>query len=238
MLTIKNNNFIGKIDLKGAYITDLSYKGKKVLFDRSQIRLGDSMKIRGGMHVCAPNFSDDKILNELKSHGFGRNLTWKVLDCGEDFLDLGLRGVGTYEKVDFEISYKLEEDGLRTRLLIKNKGTSPVPVAPAFHPYFRTSFDELVISDLVIDKESLPSSIFVDRENLSFKTKDFEIAILACENVGVYTLWSDFLDDYICLEPTYNGKSFADEDKTPFVLESGKDFGQSFLIRVRENQDN
>lgn len=71
--------------------------------------------------MCS-NFSDDKILNELNSHGFGRNLTWKVLDCGEDFLDLGLRGVGTYEKVDFEISYKLEEDGLRTRLLIKTRG--------------------------------------------------------------------------------------------------------------------
>lgn len=97
-----------------------------------------------------------------------------------------------------------------------------MPVAPAFHPYFRTSFDELVISDLVIDKEALPSSIFVDRKNLSFRTKDFEIAILDCENVGVYTLWSDFWMSISALSQPTMAKVLPMKTKRPLSLNQGR----------------
>lgn len=53
--------------------------------------------------------------------------------------------------------------------------------------------------------------------------------------MSVYTIWSDFLGEYICLEPTYNGKSFMDFDKEVYYLNPNETFTQSFDIVVKEN---
>lgn len=235
MKTIKNNKLEAHINLDGAYVEDLSYGEKSVFFPKSRLKMADSYKIRGGMHVCAPNFSDDNLLKELKSHGFGRDLTWKSLEEAEDHLLLGLDGIGSYEKVSFKISYKLVDNKLEVKLIVENKDDKKVPLAPAFHPYFKTSYEDLDISGVSINKEDLPDSIFLDKKDLSFKTKDFAIDIIGKENVSVYTIWSDFLGEYICLEPTYNGKSFMDLDKKVYYLNPNETFTQSFDILVKEN---
>lgn len=234
MKTIKNKKLAAHINLDGAYVEDLSYGGDSIFFPKSRLKLADSYKIRGGMHVCAPNFSDDKLLNELPSHGFGRDKKWEVKDYGKDYLKLGLKGLGSYDKVYFEISYKLLEDGLRTKLTIENKGEKSLPLAPAFHPYFATSFEDLSLREYKIEKKDLPDSIFIEASSMEFAKADMKVEIKGSKNVGTFTLWSDFLDDYICIEPTYNGKSFLDDKLEPFYLEEGKTFVQEFDILIKD----
>lgn len=233
METIKNKKLAAHINLDGAYVEDLSYGGESVFFPKSRLKLVDSYKIRGGMHVCAPNFSDDKLLNELPSHGFGRDENWEVKDYGKDYLKLGLKGLGSYDEIYFEISYKLLEDGLRTKLTIENKGEKSLPLAPAFHPYFATSFEDLSLRDYKIEKKDLPDSIFISADSMFFTMADREVEIKGIENIGTFTLWSDFLDDYICIEPTYNGKSFLDDNLEPFYIKEGKTFVQEFDILIK-----
>lgn len=233
MKIIKNNNLRAQINEEGAYVEKFTYKDKNIFFDKKSLPLGDSYKIRGGMHVCAPNFSDDKLLNELPSHGFGRDKRWEVKDYGKDYLKLELTGLGSYDKVSFEISYKVLEDGLRTKLTIENKGEGKVPLASAFHPYFATSFEDLSLRDYKIEKKDLPDSIFISADSMFFTMANREVEIKGIENIGTFTLWSDFLDDYICIEPTYNGKSFLDDNLEPFYIEEGKTFVQEFDILIK-----
>lgn len=233
MKIIKNNNLRAQINEEGAYVEKFTYEDKNIFFDKKSLPLGDSYKIRGGMHVCAPNFSDDKLLNELPSHGFGRDKRWEVKDYGKDYLKLELTGLGSYDKVSFEISYKVLEDGLRTKLTIENKGEGKVPLAPAFHPYFATSFEDLSLRDYKIEKKDLPDSIFISADSMFFTMANREVEIKGIENIGTFTLWSDFLDDYICIEPTYNGKSFLDDKLEPFYIEEGKTFVQEFDILIK-----
>lgn len=233
MIEIKNKNIFAQINEEGAYVEKFTFLNEQVFFDKKKLSLGDSLKIRGGMHVCAPNFSDDNLLRELPSHGFGRDRKWQVIEKREDFLRLRLDGYGTYEKVSFEISYKLEENGLLTRLVIDNKSEGKVPVAPAFHPYFKTKFEELELVGHTIDKKDLPASIFIPAKDMTFRTKKREIKIVGEENVGLFTLWTDFLDSYICIEPTYNGKSFLDDKLSPYYLGKDQSFIQEFKIIIR-----
>ena len=233
MKIINNKNLCAHINEEGAYVESFTFKDKEVFFDKKSLPLGDSYKIRGGMHVCAPNFSDDKLLNELPSHGFGRDKRWEVKDYGKDYLKLELTGLGSYDKVSFEISYKVLEDGLRTKLTIENKGEGKVPLAPAFHPYFATSFEDLSLRDYKIEKKDLPDSIFISADSMFFTMANREVEIKGIENIGTFTLWSDFLDDYICIEPTYNGKSFLDDNLEPFYIEEGKTFVQEFDILIK-----
>lgn len=233
MRIINNKNLRANINEEGAYVESFIFKDKEVFFDKKSLPLGDSLKIRGGMHVCAPNFSDDKLLNELPSHGFGRDESWKVVDYGNDYLKLGLKGLGSYKDVYFEISYKLLEDGLKTRLTIENKGEGKIPLAPAFHPYFATKFEDLKLYGHDIEKKDLPDSIFIDTDSITFSKADMEVQVKGNENVGTFTVWTDFLDDYICIEPTLNGKSFLDDDLEPLYLDGGKTFVQEFDILIK-----
>lgn len=234
MKIINNKNLCAHINEEGAYVESFTFKDKEVFFDKKSLPMGDSYKIRGGMHVCAPNFSDDKLLDELPSHGFGRDKKWEVKDYGKDYLKLELKGLGPYDKVYFEISYKLLEDGLRTELTIENKGEKSLPLAPAFHPYFATSFEDLSLRDYKIEKKDLPDSIFIETSSMEFVKADMKVEIKGSKNIGTFTLWSDFLDNYICIEPTYNGKSFLDDDLEPFYIEEGKTFVQEFDILIKD----
>ncbi|MDO5046939.1 MAG: aldose epimerase [Anaerococcus sp.] len=234
MKEITNGKLKAYINEEGAYLERLSFMDKKIFFDKSHLKDGGSMKVRGGMHVCAPNFSIDKLLNELPAHGFARDLRWDILREDEESLSLTLAGIKSYEDVYFTISYRLSDNKLNTRLKIENKASEDKLIAPAFHPYFNTSFENLTLDDYQIKREDLPGSIFISSPDMTFKTEDFAIKIKGLSNVNTYTLWTDFLDDYVCLEPTFNGVSFSDENLDPFSLGPGQSFIQEFDIIVDE----
>ena len=233
MKTLRKDKLELDIDLKGAWIKRFSKDGKDIFFPYKEMEIGGVHKLRGGMHVCAPNFGPDEILGELAQHGYGRDENWDIIEEGEDFISLGLSGQGSYENVDFSLSYRLTENKLVTEFIATNKGEDARPINPAFHPYFYTKDCNIEIEDFNLNKDKLPDSMTDESQNESIKTSNFDIDIIGEQGVGTYIIWSDFGDDYVCVEPSYNGMSFRENNLEPYDLKAGQTFVQKFEIVIK-----
>ena len=72
---LKNSVASLNINTNGAYIDNFEVKGVPIFFPKVMVKIGDILKVRGGMHVCTPNFGLDKRLDTLPAHGFGSSQT-------------------------------------------------------------------------------------------------------------------------------------------------------------------
>ncbi|MBM0045672.1 aldose epimerase [Anaerococcus sp. mt242] len=232
-ISLKNSLASLEVNTNGAYIDNFEVKDIPIFFPKVMVKIGDILKIRGGMHVCAPNFGVDDTLNSLPSHGFGRDLLWEVLEQRESFIKLSLEGVESYKDVKFTVVYELDGPNLLLNLMIENISDEEKLVAPGFHPYFYAHDHSVVINDRSIDKKELPNSICEDSSNEKFKLNDKQIEIIGIKNINKYVFWSDFKGDYICIEPTYNGNAFDDKEKDIYHLKSNEIFEISCEIRVK-----
>lgn len=233
MKTLKKDKLELDLDLQGAWVKRFDKDGKHIFFPFKEIEINGARKLRGGMHVCAPNFGPDEILNELPQHGYGRDEEWEVVEEGEDYIKLSLKGQGSYENVTFNLTYVLKDDRLITEFIATNEGEAQKLINPAFHPYFYTKDANIDIDDFTIVREELPTPMTDDKESESFRTSEFSIKILGHQGVGTYILWTDFADDYLCVEPSYNGFSFKKNDLKPYELNKGASFIQKFEIIIK-----
>ena len=231
-LTLENSISYVEINSNGAYIDTFEVNGKSIFFPKLMVKIKDQLKVRGGMHVCAPNFGEDNIFHNLGNHGFARDLIWEIVDYGNDFAKLSLDGIDIYEDVKFIIYYKLNKTDLFAKLLIENNSNKQVLIAPGFHTYFYADHRDIVINDRKIDKGQLPESIIYESFNENFITDDNKIFIEGLENINEFVFWSDFKGDYICVGPTYKAMAFKEDSREPFKLEAGKRFEQSINIKV------
>lgn len=133
---------------RGALVSALSVRGREVLFmDRST--LVDSAKsVRGGIPLLFPfagRLADDRLVycgNVMKQHGFARNKAWGVVEQRAGFARLSLEDDPQTRAV-YPHAFRLEQavtllpQGLQLELLVHNKGTTPMPLSPGWHPYFR-----------------------------------------------------------------------------------------------------
>lgn len=62
---------------------------------------------------------------------------------------------------------------------------------------------------------------------------DYEINIRGKVNVNEFVLWTDFRDNYICIEPTYNSIAFNDKDRKPYTLLCDESFLMDFDIEIK-----
>ena len=231
--TIKNENLEVCINTFGGYIESFTYKNNPVFFPKLLIKIKDSLKTRGGMHPCLPNFGEDEYLN-LNVHGFGRDEFWEIIEKDENKIKLKLKGIETYKNVDFYIDYEIEKDKLKTYLRVDNKSNDKKLIAPGFHPYFYTGEEKIKFENFEIDEKKLFDTIFIDRDFLKFTLKNKEISINT-KNAGRFAIWTDFYGQYICIEPTFNGKSFIKKEKDePFILKKDQSFNMAFEIQAKE----
>jgi galactose mutarotase-like enzyme len=141
---------------RGALVTSFRVSNRELLFlDAST--LGDASKnVRGGIPVLFPSpgklendvFNRNGRQGSMKQHGFARNLPWDVADAGNvtegaPAAAATLTLVSTPETLsqypwDFraDFAFLLEGTTLRITQRIRNTGTSPMPFALGFHPYF------------------------------------------------------------------------------------------------------
>lgn len=231
-ITLENSISHVEINSSGAYIDTFEVKGKSIFFPKVMVKIGDQLKVRGGMHLCAPNFGEDKILYSLENHGFARDLNWQFIDYGEDFAKLSLDGIGLYEGIKFIIDYKLSHTNLFAKLLIENNSNKQVLLAPGFHPYFYAEHKAIFINNKKIDKNQLPNSIIDNSFKESFVTNGNKIFIEGLKNINEFVFWSDFKGDYLCIEPTYKSIAFKDDNGGAYRLKPGKKFEQSINIKV------
>ena len=229
-ISLENSLAKIKVNPNGGYIDHYDVLGKHIFFPRLMTKIGNRLKVRGGMHPCLPNFGQDKSLNTLPSHGFGRDLVWQVLIQREDYVKLALDGIDDYEGVRFFLTYELEGANLLASIDIENNSNEAKLVAPGFHPYFYADRGGFAINGKDLDRKDLPNSIYIKAKDSSFIVNSNNIEIIGEENVNQYIVWSDFVGDYICVEPTFSANSFENLKEEVYKLNKGQTF--SLVIKI------
>jgi len=210
------------VDLEGSWLTNLSDENGDVLFPRRTLIAPDgSKKIRGGNHVCVPNFGPGG-KSGLAQHGFGRSSVWEVTDKTDQSLLLTLKeGEGEYRDVTSLMTHQMAEKMLLSTLEVTNNGPKDVAVAPGFHPYLMIGEDEtsITVDGKKYELDELLEVIFITGNEHVVKTASATFTMKSDE-MAVWGIWTDQLGPYICIEPTLNG--FAFENGTAEMLPPGK----------------
>lgn len=220
------------IDPIGGWMTNLSDEYGDVLFPKRSLKTADGgTKVRGGCHVCLPNFGPGGDSSQPQ-HGYGRTSQWQVSGKTRSSALLTLAsGEGGYEGVSAKLSYQLTERELAMRLTLANGGDTTLEVAPAFHPYFSLNSDEatVAVDDEVYQLDELADTGFIDGNAHALKTmgRSFE---LYSDELRRWALWTDRLGAYVCVEPTENGFAFA-ERLTKKQLKPNQEFSWNFTLK-------
>ena len=215
------------IDTAGAYVTKLAADGQPILFTRQ--RIGD--KLRGGSHVCLPNFGPD-VSGELAQHGFGRVVDWKLTKDEPNIKELTLPSIaGVYTGLQATLRYDCSESGMLMRLTVVNTGRQPLRVAPAFHPYFAVP-DE---SDVQLNGELLDLSTYAGTEYIKGTRQTLQVGertlTLHSDELTTWALWTDQAAGYFCVEPSLRGQSFRrSEPDTEELLQPDEQRTYDFRI--------
>jgi galactose mutarotase-like enzyme len=131
----------------GAIVTGVTVGGRELLFmDRSTLT-DPAKSVRGGIPLLFPfagRLDGDRLVHAgttMKQHGFARNKPWQVAERRAEVLHLALEDDAETRaayphafRVDYVIT--LLPAGIELELRIHNRGTTPMPVAPGWHPYF------------------------------------------------------------------------------------------------------
>jgi glucose-6-phosphate 1-epimerase len=203
------------VDPKGAYVTNLSDDNGDVLFPKRNLTASDgSVKVRGGCHVCLPNFGPGGESGQPQ-HGFGRTSDWEVTDKTENGIILTLaRGEGEYEDMATVLAYQLADDMIRMTCEVTNNGTVPLRVAPAFHPYFSlTGEKEVEIDESKELLDDLAEAQFFEGATHTLKTAARTFKMTSTE-LPMWAKWTDQLGKYVCVEPSQGGFTFLNTEPT------------------------
>lgn len=219
----------------GGYIDVFEVANTPIFFPKLMVKIGDELKVRGGMHVCAPNFGGDKIYNNLAKHGFARDRNWTIEESSENFIKLSLKGEEEYENLLFFLEYELIDKKLLANLKILNQSDDEKIVAPGFHPYFCSDHKPVYVNTADINNEDLADSIFSKAIYQEFTANGNHIMVKGLENVNEFVFWTDFKGDYICVEPTYNSIAFSDDSRQTYTIDIGEEFNFKIEIDVLDN---
>jgi galactose mutarotase-like enzyme len=132
---------------RGALLTRLTVDGRDVLYMDYDTLADPSKSVRGGVPLLFPfagALPDDRFTpagTTIKQHGFGRNRAWRVVHQGQDRVRVRLESDDATRAVwpwDFaaEQTVRLLARGVQIDLVVENRGDSPMPAAPGWHPYF------------------------------------------------------------------------------------------------------
>lgn len=235
LIALRQGDISATVDSQGAWLTQLQIAGHDVLFPRQTFTLPDgSTKLRGGSHVCFPNFGPGGT-SGLPQHGFARVQEWRVAaqSAAETELVLGL-SEGDYADVEVRIVYKLLDAGITMTLQVVNGSRNALPICPAFHPYFATAATESAVDGQRYRHPDLSEAVFLGGpvSELSSGGRQFG---LRQQNLPQWVLWTDALGGYVCLEPTAVGNGF--EDGTALQLQPGSGWSGSLTIRINERKE-
>lgn len=230
--TIEKYGYKLEIADEGAYLNELSLCGENIIFPKQIIEIDGEEKLRGGSHICLPQFSDGSRKN-LDFHGFARMMTWDLLIKTDEKIVLELKvNDGDYKGLIANIEYLISKDGLKTILNVRNNSDKSFEICPAFHPYFNIGDSKtLVINNEKIDPRDLQYYLTAFKDSVSyFATDKFEINYLN-ENLNTFALWTDLKGDYFCVEPTYNSVAFS--QGIGFInLEKNQEMNFSYELKI------
>jgi galactose mutarotase-like enzyme len=195
----------------------------------------------------------------LGQHVFGRVVDWKLGAQTVDSITFKLKStdldVANREAFPFEFEgifgVSLLVDGIHFSLCTKNLGSSKMPIAPGFHPYFaiqNSLKDHLQIYsknwkfnsklmpwstgleaqfnpnpvEFEVEIPTLPKLLFKDLSYLSVAGKKVE---LPCD---LLTIWAGEVADFVCIEPM--SKRFDSINIDPIWVEPGGEYCLQYQI--------
>lgn len=218
------------LDTHGGYLTNYADDQGDIIYPKRAISTaGGEQKIRGGCHVCMPNFGPGGE-SGLDQHGYGRTSDWNIMESTDTHVVLGLVGQGDYADMPAQIRYELTDASLDITLNLVNNGQVALDVGPAFHPYFATgdhtvvdgqAFNVLAYSDMVLSDQLSERVINTNHHTIVLKSAD----------MPYWAQWSDRLGDYFCIEPSYGGFTFIDQNhRRTDTLQPGESKNYQFSI--------
>lgn len=211
------------IDPKGGYVASLKNEKGYILFPRKiYTDVNGSHKVRGGSHVCMPNFGPS-LHSDLPQHGYGRISNWRsVLESPDEaLLVLDTGGAGPYKNVRTELHYEITENSFEMVLIAFNYGKTVARFAPGFHPYFALGSDRTARLDgklLALDK--LSDTKFFDGPKHVIETNGQKFTIESSE-LQRWAVWTDQLGGYVCVEPTLDGYAFLEPPTDDQIIRGG-----------------
>lgn len=236
--TLQNRRACVRIDTRGAYVDTLRLAGRDVLFPKTMLSVNGKPKLRGGMHVCLPQFGMDAD-GVFDNHGFGRTLDWVITVQSPDSVRLLLDrpAQAGYAHSQWQLDYSLpDENRFSAKLMVRNLGDTPVRTTPGFHPYFHAESTRFGFNGATCDAADLGKAVFVDAGSNARAVFDGLDIVFTTDNLPVYALWSDRNGSYICAEPTAQGNAFlSPADATQFVPPHGE---KTYGLEIRlQNTD-
>lgn len=136
----------------GGTISRWQYRGVDVFYPQQEVRRGGELKVRGGMHVCFPNFGSVDEKFGLSQHGPLRNRKPDQVTENGGFMFKGrdLLGTNCSENCKVQIGVVLEPTGFLYILSARRLFCSEkkVFINLGLHPYFRTPEHEATVCAL------------------------------------------------------------------------------------------
>jgi galactose mutarotase-like enzyme len=217
------------ISTHGGYVTNLSDSFGDVLFPKRTLKTSEGVeKLRGGSHVCLPNFGPGGDSGQ-EQHGYGRMSEWSVVDSSAEAASLKLEGEGVYAGLIATLNYQVGDQEFTSILTLKNTSGAAFHVAPAFHPYFMHTDSIEVDGDKKLLLDDFKDAIFIDGTKHILRTGTRLITLLS-DNLPKWAQWTDQLGSYFCLEPTQSGFAFSEDMTRADVLEPGESKTYRFVI--------
>ncbi len=205
------------VSIDGGWLTNLSDDNGDVLFPKRLLTAPDgSKKQRGGCHVCLPNFGPGGMSDQVQ-HGFGRHMVWSVARQTQSSITLELpNGDDEYQDLSSQLTYSLTDSSITMTLKVANNGVDEMRIAPGFHPYFAMSDDEgrVAIDDIAVDIQDLEGTLFYQSAAKQLMLQKRTLTMTS-DVMTTWAAWSDRLGSYVCLEPTYAGYAFENDDEAP-----------------------
>ena len=144
MLVVNNTHGRAVIALQGAHLMAFQAAGQReMLWISPKTVLKTGTPIRGGIPLCMPWFGPGP--DGKSMHGFARTLAWslvaaEIMENDTTRLLLELTGdASTHELWPHAFVFRLEivvGRELKLGITVENPGSTPVPLAFAFHTYF------------------------------------------------------------------------------------------------------
>lgn len=218
------------ITTDGAYVTNLSDLHGDVLFPKRTLVAADgSEKIRGGSHVCLPNFGPGGESGQ-DQHGYGRTSQWEVVSSAQTTAELRLEGQGAYSGLIATLRYEVGDSLFDSHLTLENTSDTAMTVAPAFHPYFTHKGNVAIDNGNEANLDDYSEALFTSGPKHVLHTES-RLITLESKNLPVWAQWTDQLGPYICIEPTQSGFSFSEDMQKAESLISGA--SQSYTLRIQ-----
>lgn len=218
------------VDTKGGYLTNYADEQGDIIYPKRIITTeAGEQKTRGGCHVCMPNFGPGGT-SGMDQHGYGRSADWNIGDSGDTHVTFTLPGQGAYADLMAELTYRLSETSLTMELQLHNTGSAVLEVGPAFHPYFATG-DHLVVDGEAFDMDAYNDMVLSSDTPDKIINTNLRTIMLHSPDMPYWAQWSDRLAGYFCIEPSYGGFTFVEQNHRRLdMLQPGEQKTYTFTI--------